>query len=1046
MFDLTTDITLNKNRQFMRDYHTAPEHKIVAELYNQIAFTPEQETNIKVFGKDLVGKVRANKSALSLVQALMQKYKLSDLEGVTLMCLAESLLRIPDTYNANQLIQDKLRGGNFLGTEKSHSMFVNASAWGLFLTGRVLKLDDEGWSGILGGVTKSTSLPAIRAVVGQMMKILGEEFVMGESIESALKRAVEKEAKGYLYSYDMLGEGAVTHADSVKYFDEYMNALETIGTQTTGDNLYKRADISVKLSAIHPRYELLQADRIIGEIVPKVLELCKRAKHHGISMVIDAEEQETTEITIEIIKHLLEHPDLDGWNGLGYVVQAYGKRATYILDELHDMCRTNNRKIRVRLVKGAYWDSEVKMAQQKGLDDFPVFTRKEHTDVSYTVCAKKLFAYSDYIYPCFATHNALSVATVVELSKQYPNAGWEFQKLHGMGDYMYSLITEQGVRVPTRIYAPVGIHRDLLPYLVRRLLENGANSSFVNRIFDDSVSLDDMVELPTIPTKANKFTKHPRVQYPQDINNTDTAPHLWRKNSQGVNMTNIQSIKKLRDDMENYTFATDAFCIIDGNDVAGEKTPNVMPQDTTNTICTAHFADSQTCLNGLKSVAGGFESWNKTDVAKRAEILERAGDIFESRMADFVKLLSAEAGRTTEDAIDEVREAVDFLRYYAKHAQALLQKQDMTGPTGEYNSYQLSGRGVFLCISPWNFPLAIFMGQVAGALAVGNTVVAKPAESTPLVAYEAVKVLLQAGLPTDAIALLIAKGAMVGDTLVPQPNIAGVAFTGSTETAQRINITLAQRTDCIVPFIAETGGQNAMIVDSSALLEQATKDIVTGAFQSAGQRCSATRVVYVQDEVADKLLTMLSGAMAELKIGNPLDMSTDVGPVIDKRALDMLVANEQKMAGYTLVAQAPLPDGCKGGTFYPPTIYEIPSVAVLEREVFGPVLHVVRWDKEKLDDVIAEINGTGYGLTFGMHSRIDEKVCYVLSKIKAGNVYVNRNQIGAMVGQQPFGGAGKSGTGFKAGGPNYLLKFCHETTVSVDTTAAGGNASLMAEV
>ena len=1041
-------ITDNKIRRKMREYQTISEEKIVSELYKIASFSKSQEKSIEKISLDLISNVRKSKSALSVVQSLMQEYALSDKEGIILMCLAESLLRVPDNFTANKLIKDKLQSGDFQShIGKGEKWFVNASTYGLVLTGKILKLDEDGWTSVLSNLIKNTSLPVIRNTIGQMMKILGKEFVLGQSIDEALKNSIKLEKKGYRYSYDMLGEGAVTQDDSIRYYKDYLDAIKTIGSKTKGRTVHDRAGISVKISAIHPRYELFEYERVMQEIVPKMIELCKLAKKNNISLFIDAEEMDRTEISLEIIKELLSHKDLADWDGLGFVVQTYGKRASFVIDDLNDMCVKNNRKIMVRLVKGAYWDTEIKIAHEMGLDDFPVFTRKEHSDVSYVACSKKLFEYNENIYSCFATHNALSVATVIEIAKSYPDVKYEFQKLHGMGDYMYHLITECAYDIPTRIYAPVGVHRDLLPYLVRRLLENGANSSFVKNIFDDDIPIKDMVKSPMALAKKNKFTKHPKVQYAKDINNLPNEEDLWRDNSKGIDMTNIKEVKKLIKDMDKYNLGKDAYSIINGKNVSSKTLNIVSPQNTKNKIAKSHFINKKQCLDALESVSSGFEKWDNMDCAKRSKILEKSADIFEKRMADFIKILSLEAGKTLNDCIAEVREGVDFLRYYSKQSQQLLKQRELPGPTGESNTYQLSGRGVFLCISPWNFPFAIFLGQIAGALSVGNTVIAKPAETTSLIAYETIKVLLEAGLPKDAIALLIGEGRMIGDTLLERTEIAGVSFTGSTETAQHINMTLAKRTDGIIPFIAETGGQNAMIVDSSALLEQATKDIVNGAFQSAGQRCSATRLLYVQDEVADNLIKMISGAMDELSIGDPMNPATDVGPVIDEKSLEVLKKHQTKMdKKYKKVGQAELPDECKDGTFFAPAMYEIPNVNVLEREVFGPILHIVRWKKEKLDDVIDEINGTGYGLTFGIHSRIDSTVDYVVGKMKVGNAYVNRNQIGAMVGQQPFGGTGKSGTGFKAGGPHYLLKFCEEKTVSIDTTASGGNASLMAEV
>ena len=1030
----------NDARIQMRKYYLKDENESVAECYEQSNLTTQQQAISDAYAYELVKEVRGDKASLNGVQGLMQEYSLSDNEGIVLMCLAEALLRIPDSITADKLIDDKLGGGDFSShIGKGHTWFVNASTWGLVITGKILNMNEDGWSNILKNLMKKTGTPIIRTAINKMMKILGREFVLGETISEAISRAQKNEKKGYRHSYDMLGEGAKTMDDASNYYHMYETALHTIGKSAMDQNIINSAGISIKISALHPRYEFIEYDRVIAEIVPKVIALCKQAKSYNIGLFIDAEEMDRLDISLDIIDILLSHEDLDGWEGLGIVVQAYSKRATHAIDALYTSASHNNRKIMVRLVKGAYWDAEIKRAQEKGLSNYPVFTRKEYTDISYIACSKKLFKYADTIYPCFATHNAQTVASIVAIFGDTP---FEFQKLHGMGDTLYAMVTK-GKKIPCRIYAPVGNYRDLLPYLVRRLLENGANSSFVNRIHDEAIPIEEIIKDPRSIAKEYNFEHHDRIGLPTHI----TMPQ--RAFAKGIDMTDINEITILKSEMEKHNIQYEAFALIDGKDVKGDKVTITSPQDKNKTVGIAHFVNNDTAKKALEVAYNAQPGWDKTPADDRAEILEKCADMLEQEMPKFMAIATLEAGKTLEDGIAEIREAVDFLRYYANDARRLFSKPTiLPGATGETNTYQLHGRGVFLCISPWNFPLAIFLGQIAGALSAGNTVVAKPAESTPIIAYEAIKLMIKAGLPSNVVSLIPGQGSLVGSVLVPDNKIAGVAFTGSTETARVINRMLAERLDGIIPFIAETGGQNAMLVDSSALLEQVTRDVVNGAFQSAGQRCSATRVLFLQEDIADDAIKMITGAMAELSIGDPAKINTDVGPVIDEKSLDILNAHKQKMMKEaTLLGQVEIPEHIKDkGNFFAPCMFEISDISILEREVFGPCLHIVRWKNTDLDAIIDTINNTGYGLTFAIHSRIEETVNHVLNRIKVGNAYVNRNQIGALVGIQPFGGEGKSGTGFKAGGPNYLLRFAGEKTVSIDTTAAGGNASLMAEV
>ena len=1030
----------NYARIKMRKDYLKHENDCVAQCYEQSTLTPQQQAFSDAYAYELVKEVRGDKASLNGVQGLMQEYSLSDNEGIVLMCLAEALLRIPDSITADKLIEDKLGGGDFSShIGKGHTWFVNASTWGLVVTGKILNINEDGWANILSNLTKKTGTPIIRTAINQMMKILGREFVLGETISEAISRATKNETKGYRHSYDMLGEGAKTMEDASHYYNMYEMALHTIGKSAMDKNVINSAGISIKISALHPRYEFIQYDRVMAEVVPKMIALCKHAKSYNIGLFIDAEEMDRLDISLDIIDILLSHEDLDGWEGLGIVIQAYSKRAIHAIDALYTSASDNNRKIMVRLVKGAYWDAEIKRAQEKGLSQYPVFTRKEYTDISYTACSKKLFKYADTIYACFATHNAQTVASIVAIFGDTP---FEFQKLHGMGDPLYAMVTKEK-KIPCRVYAPVGNYRDLLPYLVRRLLENGANSSFVNRIHDETIPIEDIIKDPRNIAKEYNFDRHDKICLPTHI----TMPQ--RTFAKGIDMTDINEITILKSEMEKHNIQYEAFAIIDGKDVKGDKVAITSPQDKNKTVGIAHFVNSDTVKKALEVAHNAQPEWDKTPADDRAKILEKCADMLEQEMPKFMAIATLEAGKTLEDGIAEIREAVDFLRYYANDARRLFSKPTiLPGVTGETNTYQLHGRGVFLCISPWNFPLAIFLGQIAGALSAGNTVVAKPAESTPIIAYEAIRLMIKAGLPSNVVSLIPGQGSLVGSVLVPDNKIAGVAFTGSSETARVINRMLAERLDGIIPFIAETGGQNAMLVDSSALLEQVTRDVVNGAFQSAGQRCSATRVLFLQDDIADDGIKMIKGAMAELNIGDPEKINTDVGPVIDEKSLNNLNAHKQKMMKEAiLLGQVEIPENIKDkGNFFAPCMFEISDISVLEREIFGPCLHIVRWKNTDLDAVIDSINNTGYGLTFAIHSRIEETVTHVLNRIKVGNAYVNRNQIGALVGIQPFGGEGKSGTGFKAGGPNYLLRFAGEKTVSIDTTAAGGNASLMAEV
>ncbi len=997
-----------------------------------------RRARIQARARDLVEGIRARGVGAEGLDAFLQEYELSNREGVVLMCLAEALLRIPDAATADKLIRSKLSEadwGSHLGN--SQSVFVNASTWALMLTGRVIKLDDgdgDDIGGYLGKLVARSGEPVIRQAMVQAMKIMGRQFVMGRTIHEGLERAREAEKRNYRHSYDMLGEAARTDTDALMYFDAYAAAIDAVGEAGKGLGPIDAPGISVKLSALHPRYELAQRDRVMTELLGRIRELALMAKRVDIGLTIDAEEADRLDISLDVLEALSGDPELAGWNGLGLAVQAYQKRAYAVLQWLAETAERHNRKWMVRLVKGAYWDTEIKHAQELGMDGYPVFTRKPSTDLSYLACARFLIEHPAQFYPQFATHNAHTLAAVIEMAGD--SREFEFQRLHGMGEALYEQIIENGGEsVSCRIYAPIGSHEDLLAYLVRRLLENGANTSFVNRIVDKDAPIDDIIADPVSIVGNFANTPHPMIPLPRHIYGPD------RLNSRGIDLSDNAELRSLAANMSAHDGPWNAATTMDQG-VTLEISDPARPDVCVGTVQQAGPADIEAALTSASSAQA---DWDALGGAARGEILSRAADAMEAATPMFMAMCTREAGKTLTDGIAEVREAVDFLRYYAVRALAEFETPEvLVGPTGEANSIRLQGRGVFACISPWNFPLAIFTGQVSAALAAGNSVIAKPAEQTPLVAAEAVKLLHQAGVPAEVLQLLCGDGPNVGGPLIADPRVAGVAFTGSTETAKLINRQLADRPGPIVPLIAETGGQNAMIVDSSALPEQVVEDAVFSAFRSAGQRCSALRVMFVQDDIADKVIRMLSGATEELVIGDPALLETDIGPVIDADAKVMLEAHAERMSREgELLCRAQLPNKVNDGFFFAPAAFEIDRIARLQREVFGPILHVIRYQENKLDAVIDAINDTGYGLTLGIHSRIDSVHQQVCSRVKAGNAYVNRNMIGAVVGVQPFGGEGLSGTGPKAGGPRYLHRFAVERTLSVNTTAAGGNAALM---
>jgi RHH-type transcriptional regulator, proline utilization regulon repressor / proline dehydrogenase / delta 1-pyrroline-5-carboxylate dehydrogenase len=1019
------------------------EASLVRKLAGEAKLPAADAAKVEKIATELVEHVRANRRSQGGIDAFMQQYSLSSQEGVVLMCLAEALLRIPDADTADKLIADKIGSGDWqahLG--QSESLFVNASAWGLMLTGKVVALD-QGVSkdafGFLKRFMRKSGEPILRAAMKQAMRIMGRQFVLGQTIEEALITARAEEKHGYRYSYDMLGESAMTKADAARYFAAYEEALKKIGLAAHSPNIFENPSLSIKLSALHPRYEAKNADACLAELFEMLLKLANKAKALNIGLTIDAEEVARLELSLELFAKLAEAEGLKNWNGLGLAVQAYGRRAMPVLKYLKELAEKTGRILPVRLVKGAYWDTEIKRAQEQGLKDYPVFTRKVSTDVSYLACARFMLAHRQNFYPQFATHNAQTVAAIMVMAGH--EKSFEFQRLHGMGQALYDqVVAADKINQPCRIYAPVGSHQDLLAYLVRRLLENGANTSFVNRLADDAAPITTIIADPVHDALALKEIAHPRIAKPQALfaprENSKSIP-FWRNSARNAILAGIKT------EVQHKIIATS---LIDGKAGTGTtQTLILTPQDHRIQVGSVIEATVHDVNAAMQSAKTAQWSWDAAGGVRRAEILVNSASLFEANAIKFLHLLMHEAGKTLDNAQSDLREAIDFLRYYAGLARKEFSHHEiLPGPTGEHNEISLHGRGVFACISPWNFPLAIFLGQVAAALAAGNSVVAKPAEQTPLIAYEAIRILHQAGVPVDVLQFLPGDGASLGEAILQHPNLAGVVFTGSNETASIINSKLAARDGAIITLIAETGGMNAMIVDSSALAEQAVRDVVASAFDCAGQRCSAARILFVQEDIAPKLIEMLKGTMQELIIGNPSDYRTDIGPVIDFEAQQKLALHKAKMTSVAkTILDMELPEGTEHGSFVAPAAYELPSIDLLDTEIFGPILHVVRFKSGELAKVCDYINAKQFGLTAGLHTRIESVVIEVRSRLKVGNFYVNRNQIGAVVGAQPFGGEGKSGTGPKAGGPNYLKRFAVERVCSIDTTASGGNAALL---
>ena len=1013
-----------------------PDEELAAGFLAGARRSDDAERRIDARARALVEAIRAKAGGLGGIEDFLHAYSLSTREGLALMVLAEALLRVPDAATADRLIEDKLAAGRWLdGDIKSTALLVSASAWKLGIAARIIH-PGETPETILDGIVRRLGLPTLRTATRQAMRLIGSHFVLGQTIEEALARA--RGHNEFRYSFDMLGEGARSAADAERYYAAYAAAIDAIGAGAGNATLPARPGISVKLSALHPRFEAISRQRVLNELAPRLLQLARLAKARDLQFTVDAEEADRLELSLDVIAAVLGDASLRGWDGFGLAVQAYQKRALAVIGWVEEAAAAIGNRLTVRLVKGAYWDTEIKRAQERGLAGYPVFTRKAMTDLCYMACVKKLLAARERIFPQFATHNALTVASVIEDAGGAE--GFEFQRLHGMGEALYATLTADLPDAMCRVYAPVGSHRDLLAYLVRRLLENGANSSFVSVAADPSVPVEEILRRPQSRIAGPGDARNRKIPLPRDLYQPE------RRNSPGIEFGERTSLDALIAEIRaGAPAAAEAVPLIDGIAVPGLERPVVSPIDG-RTVGTAREGDETIAGAAMAAAAAGFAAWAATPSAERALALDRAADLLENDRGQLLALLQNEGGKTLDDAFSEVREAVDYCRYYAAQARTALAPQALPGPTGESNILRYRGRGVFVCISPWNFPLAIFLGQVAAALVAGNAVVAKPAEQTPLIAARAVALLHRAGIPASALHLVPGDG-KVGAFLVAEATAAGIAFTGSTEVGRAISQTLAAKRGPIVPLIAETGGINAMIVDATALPEQVIDDVITSAFRSAGQRCSALRLLCLQEDIAGSMLDMLIGATRELKLGDPREPSTHVGPVIDaeaKQKLEGWIAAMQRAGRvrYRWDDDGTLPSR---GTYVAPAIIELDRARDLKEEVFGPVLHVVRWRADELDPLLGDIAGNGTALTLGIHSRIDLAVERIAGRLPHGNVYVNRSMIGAVVGTQPFGGTHFSGTGPKAGGPNYLRRFAAEQVVTTNTAAAGGNASLLAQ-
>lgn len=986
------------------------EKTAVTWLLSQIENMPNWHEASEVKARQLIEGIKIQKARSSGVDALMREFSLSSDEGVALMCLAEALLRIPDRQTADRLIADKISKGawrRYLGN--SASVFVNFATWGLLVTGKIVNQSQrKGMSAVLTKLISKGGEPLIRKSMDVAMRMLGNQFIKGQNMTDALQNSIEFEKRGYRYSYDMLGEAALTEKDAARYCQSYEDAIHTIGQASKGRGIHDGPGISIKLSALHPRYTRSQKARVIRELVPRLKQLILLAKQYDIGVNIDAEEADRLELSLDIMDYLVADPELAGFDGLGFVVQAYQKRCPYVIDYLVSLARKHKRKLMIRLVKGAYWDSEIKRAQVDGLEGYPVYTRKAYTDVSYLYCAQRLLAVTDVIYPQFATHNAHTMSAIWHWAKANNVTDYEFQCLHGMGESLYDqVVGHPDFGQSCRIYAPVGSYKTLLPYLVRRLLENGANTSFVNQVIDKSISVDQLVVNPIELAKQYKGVPHPKIPLPRQLYGDE------RNNSIGLDLTNEEVLRWLDASFSQFGKAKwQAKPLLVSHSISTVVRQISNPADHTDVVGCVTEANQQDVFCAFSEATKATKAWRSRPAKNRASLLLKAADLLEANMPELMALAIREAGKSIPNAIAEVRETVDFLRYYSVQIAHQPQAED-------------NGLGPVVCISPWNFPLAIFMGEVSAALAAGNVVLAKPAEQTPLIAYRAVQLLHEAGVPTQVLQFLPGDGAL-GAMLTSDPRVRGVVFTGSSDVARLIAKSLAKHihgNQTEVPLIAETGGQNAMIVDSSALPEQVVQDVLMSAFDSAGQRCSALRVLCLQEDIADEVTTMLLGAMQELRVGSTDQLANDIGPVIDTDAQYQLLMHIENMRqqGHR-IHQLTLPPECEKGTFVPPTLIEIKAIHQLHQEVFGPVLHVMRFKRGQLKQVIDSINGTGYGLTLGIHSRIDETIDFVCRHVHVGNIYANRNMVGAVVGVQPFGGEGRSGTGPKAGGPLYLAR------------------------
>lgn len=1019
----------------------ADEPASVQALLAQTPFNAQERADVVEAARDVVRRARALRRRKGVMESFLEEFGLANQEGLALMCLAEALLRVPDEETVDKLIAEKIAAGKWsdhLG--KSDSFLVNASTWGLMLTGRLIDLSPDMRAdapGFLRKIATKAGEPVVRAATKTAMRIMGEQFVLGRTIDEALRRGrgLAKTGVANAYSFDMLGEGARTIGDAERYFEAYRQAIAAVGADSRGKGPIAGSGVSVKLSALHPRYDMRQFSRVTSELYPRIYALARLARSYDIGFCLDAEEADRLVLSLKLIERLASEPELDGWNGLGLAVQAYQKRALGVLEGLREASHRFQRRFMVRLVKGAYWDSEIKRAQMAGRADYPVYTTKAATDLSYLVCARALLSAPDAFYPQFATHNAVTVAAVRALAERAGSSAYEFQRLHGMGEALYLAQPDDAKFV--RVYAPVGAHQDLLPYLVRRLLENGANTSFVHAFLDEDMPVEQVASDP-IDALENGALRHPQIPTPLHMYG------MARRNSSGIDLTGLGEMRGLQAAVDSYRPIAGG-PIVSGRARTKDGVLVECPADASLTSGSIASATPEDVETAVSAAVGAQRDWCARGGRARAAILRAMGDALERDMPRLIALMAYEAGKTLQDGVDEVREAVDFCRYYAGEAERLFSApQRLPGPAGETNHLELAGRGAFVCISPWNFPLAIFTGQVAAALAAGNTVLAKPAEQTPLAAFEAVRLFQEAGLPGEVLHLLPGDGS-IGRALVAHPDIAGVAFTGSTEVARAIARELAGKEGPIVPLIAETGGLNAMFVDTTALKEQVCDDVIASAFGSAGQRCSALRVLFLPHETADAILETLAGALNELKVGDPARFDTDVGPIIDGPARAALERHLSVIAGLgRVIARAPVSRGLEArGIYFAPTIVEIASVEMLEREVFGPILHVVRYDPETVETVGAALARKGYGLTLGVHSRLEGFRDLVRRAAPAGNVYVNRSMIGAVVGVQPFGGERLSGTGPKAGGPHYVARFATERTLTVNVAAQGGDPELL---